>query len=65
MREIKTKMMEGKMEPIQVFIEPVEKLATVSKSYSLPTISRTQKMKKTPVTRNQSPKAAPEPQNES
>lgn len=65
MREIKIKMMEGKMEPIQVVIQSVEKPQTVLKSYSLPTISRTQKIKKTPILINQSPSAAPEPQNES
>lgn len=65
MREIKIKMTEGKVEPIQVVIEPVEKPQTISKSYSLPTISRTQKIKKTQVSGNQSPKAGPEPQNES
>ena len=58
-------MMESKVEPVQVVIEPVEKPQAVSKSYSLPTISRTQKMKKTQISGNQSPKAGPEPQKES
>ena len=57
--------MEGKVEPIQVIQEAIEKPPTVSKSYSLPTISRTQKIKKTQISGNQSPKAGPEPQNES